>query len=76
MQIMDRMTDTVIFVTVSLKSHTRTHLFNGPLFGTRGGPTRVSGTRKVKPIRILLKQETVSVSGISWAICKSAAPER
>jgi len=33
MQIMDRMTDTVIFVTVSLKSHehTRTHLFNGPL---------------------------------------------
>jgi len=50
MQIMDRMTDTVIFVTVSLKSHThtrthartharmhaRTHLFNSPLSGTRG----------------------------------------
>ena len=29
-------------------------------------------TRKVKPIWILLKQETVSGSGISWAICKSA----
>ena len=31
-----------------------------------------AGTRKVKPIWILLKQETVSCSGISWAICKSA----
>jgi len=26
----------------------------------------------VKPIWILLKQETVSGSGISWAVCKSA----
>ena len=31
-----------------------------------------AGTRKVKPIWILLKRETVSGSGISWAICKSA----
>ena len=31
-----------------------------------------AGTRKVKPIRIFLKQETVSSSGMSWAICKSA----
>ena len=31
-----------------------------------------AGTRKVKPILILLKQETVSGSGISWVICKSA----
>jgi len=31
-----------------------------------------AGTRKVKPIWILLKQETVSGSGISWAMCKSA----
>ena len=30
-----------------------------------------AGTRKVKPIWILLKQETVSGSGIRWAICKS-----
>ena len=36
------------------------------------GLPRRSGTRKVKPIWILLKQETVSGSGISWAICKSA----
>jgi len=33
-------------------------------------------TRKVKPIWILLKQETVSGSGISWAICKSAPLSR
>jgi len=33
-------------------------------------------SRKVKPIWILLKQETVSGSGISWAICKSAPLSR
>ena len=33
-------------------------------------------TRKVKPIWILLKQETVSGSGISWGICKSAPRSR
>ena len=35
-----------------------------------------AGTRKVKPIWILLKQEIVSGSGISWAICKSAPRSR
>ena len=37
-----------------------------------------AGTRKVKPIWILLKQETLSGSGISWAIglCKSAPHSR
>jgi len=36
-----------------------------------------AGTRKVKPIWILLKQETVSGSGISWTVCKSAPrPDR
>jgi len=54
----------------------RLHPFNGPLSRT----TRVSryqkGTRKVKPIRILLKQEAVSGSGISWPICKSAPRSR
>ena len=35
-----------------------------------------AGTRKVKPIWILLKQETVSGSGISWAICKSEPRSR
>ena len=47
--------------------HTHTH--------TRG-TTRVSRYRKVKPIWILLKQETVRGSGISWAICKSAPCSR
>ena len=35
-----------------------------------------AGTRKVKPIWILLKQETVSGSGISWAISKPAPRSR
>jgi len=49
-----------------------THPFNGPFPGLSGS----AGTRKVKPIWILLKQETVSGSGISWAICKSAPCSR
>jgi len=40
------------------------------------GLPRWAGTRKVKPIWILLKQETVCGSGISWAICKSAPCSR
>ena len=47
--------------------HTHTHLT--ALFPRLPG---WAGTRKVKPIWILLKQETVSGSGISWAICKCA----
>jgi len=48
-------------------THTHTHPFNGPLSRT----TWVSRYQKIKPIWILLKQETVSGSGISWAVCKS-----
>ena len=51
---------------------THTHPFNGPLSGT----TRVSRYQKGKPIWILLKQETVSGSGISWANSKSAPRSR
>jgi len=40
------------------------------------GLPRWTGTRKVKPVWILLKQETVSGSGISWAICKLASCSR
>jgi len=36
----------------------------------------VSQYQKGKPIWILLKQETVSGSGISWAVCKSASRSR
>ena len=46
--------------------------FNCPLSRT----TRVSWYQKGKPIWILLKQETVSGSGISWAVCKSAPRSR
>ena len=35
-----------------------------------------AGIRKVKPIWILLKQETACGSGIGWAICKSAPRSR
>ena len=49
---------------------------NTPLGHTHTGLTalcpglpRWAGTRKVKPIWIFLKQETVSGSGIRWAIC-------
>ena len=35
-----------------------------------------ASTRKVKPIWILVKQETVNGNGISWAICKSAPCSR
>jgi len=52
--------------------HTHTHPFNGPLSRT----TRVSWYQKGKPIWILLKQETVSGSGIRWAIRKSAPRSR
>ena len=40
------------------------------------GLSRWAGTRNVKPIWILLKQETVSGSDISWDMCKSAPRSR
>jgi len=53
-------------------THTHTHPFNDFFLGL----PRWAGTRKAKPIWILLKQETVSGSGISWAIYKSACRSR
>ena len=53
-------------------SHTHTHPFNGPFSGT----TRVRRYQKCKTNLDLLKQETVSGSGITWAICKSAPISR
>jgi len=49
------------------QTHTHTHLT-----ALCPGLPGWAGTRKVKPIWILLKQETVRGSGISWAIGKSA----
>ena len=54
-------------------THTHTHTRLTALFP---GRPWWAGTRKVKPIWILLKQETVSGSSISWAICKSAPCSR
>jgi len=53
--------------------HTHTHTSLTALFPGLPG---YAGTRKAKPIRILLNQETVSGCGISWAICKSAPCSR
>ena len=54
-------------------NHTHTHCRLTALFlGLSGW----AGTRKVKPIWILLKQEKVSGNDISWAICKSASRSR
>ena len=57
----------------NIKKNTHTHSHLTALFP---GLARWAGTRKVKPIWILLKQETVSGNGISWAICKSAPCSR
>ena len=53
--------------------HTHTHI---RLTALCPGLPRWASTRKVEPLWILLKQETVSGSGISWAICKSAPRSR
>ena len=55
--------------------NTHTHPFDSPFYGTSGLPGW-AGTRKVIPIWILLKQETVSGSSISWVVCKSATRSR
>ena len=61
--------DPEVFCLYATHTHTRlTALFQGL-------PRWVS-TRKEKPIWILPKQETVSGSGISWAVCKSAPHSR
>ena len=57
----------------SCQYHTHTHTRLTALFPGLPGS---AGTRKAKPIWILLKQETVSGSGISWAICKPAPSSR
>ena len=57
----------------STHTHTHTHT---RLTALCSGLPRWAGTRKVKPIWISLKQETVSGSGISWAVCKSAPRSR
>ena len=62
-----------MWITPALSTHTRTHTH---LTALCPGLPGWAGTRKVKPIWILLKQEIVSGSGISWTICKSASWSR
>ena len=62
---------TIIPLTIGLLVHTHTCLT-----ALCPGLPRRAGTWKVKPIWILLKQETVSGSGISWATCKCAPRSR
>ena len=62
---------TKVSIYISMKYNTHTCLT-----ALCPGLPRWAGTRKIKPIWILLKQETVSGSGISWAICKSAPRSR
>ena len=54
-------------------AHTHTHT---RLTALCPGLPGWAGTRKVKSIWILLEQETVSGSGISWDICKTAHNSR
>ena len=54
-------------------THTRTHTRLTALFPGLPG---WANTRKVKPVWISLKQETVSGSGISWPVCKFAPRSR
>jgi len=61
----------ILDVLTTAQNHTHTHTRLTALFP---GLPRRAGTRKVKPIWILLK--LVSGTGISWAICKSAPCSR
>ena len=62
---------TFIHKSLTLSTHIHTRLT-----ALCPGLPRWAGTRKVKPTWILLKQETVSGSSISWAICKFAPHSR
>jgi len=76
-----RKTNTALSVLKAKQLQWTTTVCNTRLTHTRltalyPGQPGWAGTRKVKTIWILLKQDTVSGSGISWAICKSAPRSR
>ena len=62
----------IICIWYRNNTHTYTHPFNGPFSGT----AQVSQYQNVKPIWILLKQETVSGSGISKYASLHLVPDR
>ena len=61
---------------IAFKTTEQTKQTNTCLMALCSGLPGWASIRKVKTIWILLKQETVSGSGISWAICKSAPRSR
>ena len=65
----------IVLVLIHRINCTNTHTHSRLTALFPGLPGR-AGTRKAKPIWILLKQETVSGNAISWAICKSAPCSR
>ena len=64
-----RTTPGSVIIIIIIHTHTR-------LTALCPGLPGWAGTRKVKTILILLEQETVSGSGISWTICKAAPRSR
>jgi len=65
--------DVKIQACLDISAHTHTHTRLTDLCPRLPGR---AGTRQVKPIWILLRQEKVSGSGIVWAVCKSAPRSR
>ena len=67
----------LVFIVLIFRKLIETDKYTHPcLVALCPGLTGWAGTRKVKPIWILLEQETVSGSGISWAIRQSAPHSR
>jgi len=66
-------TTTTAIAACGHNTHTQTHTFKGPFFREYPGEPV---PKKVKPMWILLKQETVSGSGINWTTCMSAPRSR
>ena len=62
---------------ICINKNTHTHHTHTRLTALFPGLPGWAGTRKVKPIWILLKQETVSGGGINWAYASlHLAPDR
>ena len=69
-------TNSVKALKARMQSYKQQQQQQQPFNGLFSRTTWVSRYQKGKPIWILLQQETVSSSGISWAICKSAPRSR